>query len=418
MHQSSKIAAAFILSAAASVSSGAESLYIPADRIYTAPEAKPLERGGVLITNGRIVAVADEATRLRMPKETRTSDCRGVVVAGFQNSHVHFLGKPFEGAAVQPAAKLEAAVESMLTRYGFTTVFDTSSVLDDTLAIRSRIERREIRGPRIFTVGWGLFPPDGIPFYIRDLPPAVLAKLPQPRDAAEARSIVRANLAGGAEGTKLFLETTPAPGTTKTLTADVARVAAEETHARGKLLFAHPTSLAGLRAGLDAGVDVFVHTTLGEKEPWDEALVRRMVAQRVSVIPTFKLWHYELAKQHVPPDITEQLVAATLSELRAFKAGGGQILFGTDVGYMHEYDPTDEYVLMQKAGLTPLEILESLTTAPAARFGETAQRGRVQPGLAADLVVLEADPVADVKNFARVRCAFRAGELIYPAQPH
>ena len=94
-----------------------------------------------------------------------------------------------------------------------------------------------------------------------------------------------------------------------------------------------------------AGVDILVHTTLGEKVAWDAALLAEMVAKHMSVIPTFKLWPYELRKEGVPPAVIDRLVSATLEELRAFKAAGGQILFGTDVGYMHEYDPTDEYVL-------------------------------------------------------------------------
>jgi imidazolonepropionase-like amidohydrolase len=141
-----------------------------------------------------------------------------------------------------------------------------------------------------------------------------------------------------------------------------------------------------------------------------------MVKQRAAVIPTFKLWYYELAKQNIPPDIAKKLVDATLDELRAFKAGGGRILFGTDVGYMHDYDPTDEYVLMAQAGLAPMEILASLTTAPANHWKESKTRGRVQPGMAADLVVLGGDPADDVKNFSNVRCVFRGGQLIYPAQ--
>ena len=75
---------------------------------------------------------------------------------------------------------------------------------------------------------------------------------------------------------------------------------------------------------------------------------------------------------------------------------------------MHEFDPTDEYVLMAQAGLTPMQILASLTTAPAARWKESELAGRVAPGLDADLVVLAADPADDVKNFAKVRCVFRA----------
>ena len=139
------------------------------------------------------------------------------------------------------------------------------------------------------------------------------------------------------------------------------------------------------------------------------------INQHVSVIPTFKLWYYELAKQQVPSNIVDNLVEATFEELREFKAAGGQILFGTDVGYMLDYDPTDEYTLMAKAGLSPMEILAALTTAPAARWNEGKRFGRVQAGYAADLVVLDADPAEDVRNFAKVQCTFRAGELIYSA---
>jgi imidazolonepropionase-like amidohydrolase len=200
------------------------------------------------------------------------------------------------------------------------------------------------------------------------------------------------------------------------LSPDIARAAVDETHARGKLVLAHPTSLAGIRLALDAGVDVIVHTTLGESAPWDAKLTREMVAKEMSVIPTFKLWSYELAKQSVPQPVVDRLVGATLAELRSFADAGGQILFGTDVGYMHEFDPTDEFLLMAKAGLTPAQILASLTTAPAKRWKEEKRRGRVEPGFDADLVVLSGDPFEDVRNFARVRCVFRGGKQIYPAR--
>ena len=65
--------------------------------------------------------------------------------------------------------------------------------------------------------------------------------------------------------------------------------------------------------------------------------------------------------------------------MRAYAQAGGQILFGTDVGYMTDYDPAEEYRLMARA-LTPMQILASLTTAPAARWKEEARRGRVAGG--------------------------------------
>ena len=395
-------------------SSAAESWLIPADKIYTAPDAAPIPNGAVLTSNEKIAAVDDAATRRRIAAGTKTADqCRGVVVAGFQNSHVHFMEPAFADAAKKPAADLEGALEAMLTRYGFTTAFDTGSEQPNTLAIRARIEKGELRGPRIKTAGWPLYPQNGIPYYIRDLPPDVLARLQQPKDAVEARADVRANLDAGADATKLFMVTSPDRNSSAVLSPEVARAAVEETHARGKLVLAHPTSVAGIRSALDAGVDVVVHTTLGERAPWDESLLRDMVAKKMSVIPTFKLWKYELAKDRPPQPIVDHLIGATLDELRAFAQAGGQILFGTDVGYMHEYDPTDEYVFMSRAGLTPAQILASLTTAPAQRWNEAARHGKVASGFDADLVVLAGDPFEDVKNFAQVRCVFRAGKLIY-----
>jgi imidazolonepropionase-like amidohydrolase len=82
---------------------------------------------------------------------------------------------------------------------------------------------------------------------------------------------------------------------------------------------------------------------------------------------------------------------------------------------MHEYDPAEEYAGMAKAGLSPMQILASLTTAPAARWNESRERGRIAPGYVADLTVLAADPADDVANFARVRCTLRGGAPIYRA---
>src|SRR5207244_9423682 len=90
-------------------------------------------------------------------------------------------------------------------------------------------------------------------------------------------------------------------------------------------------------------------------------------------------------------------------QLRAFADAGGQVLFGTDVGYMTEYDPTDEYVFMQGAGLSYARILAALTTAPAARFGAATHAGRLAPGYAADIVVLDGDPERDIRAFGTVR---------------
>jgi imidazolonepropionase-like amidohydrolase len=71
---------------------------------------------------------------------------------------------------------------------------------------------------------------------------------------------------------------------------------------------------------------------------------------------------------------------------------------------------------MARAGLTPMQILASLTTAPAARWNEGQLRGRVQAGQMADLVVLNGDPAEDVKHFADVKCTIRSGKPIFTRQ--
>ena len=88
------------------------------------------------------------------------------------------------------------------------------------------------------------------------------------------------------------------------------------------------------------------------------------------------------------------------------------MLFGTDVGYMADDDPTDEYVAMQESGLGYPAILAALTTAPAARFG-ARRTGRLVAGMAADIVVVDGRPDDDIRALARIRLVLRNGRVIY-----
>jgi imidazolonepropionase-like amidohydrolase len=96
-------------------------------------------------------------------------------------------------------------------------------------------------------------------------------------------------------------------------------------------------------------------------------------------------------------------------------AAGGTVLFGTDLGAV-EYDPSAEYRAMSEAGMSFRQILASLTTAPAARFGD-AGAGRLASGLAADVVVLDGDPARDIGAPPSVRYTLRAGRIVHRAAP-
>jgi len=102
-----------------------------------------------------------------------------------------------------------------------------------------------------------------------------------------------------------------------------------------------------------------------------------------------------------------------LDQVRDYARAGGQILFGTDVGYLPDYNPTREYELMEAAGLTCRQILAALTTAPARRFHESDRRGRLARGLEADIVVLGTDPALGPGAFTDVRYTIGAGRVIY-----
>jgi imidazolonepropionase-like amidohydrolase len=115
--------------------------------------------------------------------------------------------------------------------------------------------------------------------------------------------------------------------------------------------------------------------------------------------------------QGAPQAVVDKLVNAGEMELKQYSAVGGTILFGTDVGFYTEYDPTRELEDM-KTVLSWNEILASLTTNPSEFFKATA-KGRVEKGMDADLVVLDGDPAADVRNFAKVAYTIRAGKVIY-----
>ena len=384
-------------------------------RIYAAPDVPAIDGGKVVIAGAKIRSVAG-TSGARMPGATaRAPECNGgVIVAGFQNSHVHFTSDEYLDAGHQPAEALSNALTQMLTRYGYTTVFDITSDRDNTLAMRARIEKGEVRGPRILTVGLPLFPPHGLPVYIAHFRKELLDKLPQPASVDDALKVLRENFAAGTDATKLFIATPQGDGTTKRMPAGIARAAVEETHRHAKLVFAHPTDLAGVQAALDAHVDILAHPPLGAPIPWPEPLMKQVRDAGMSMIPTLKLLRFELEKQHVAADMADRIVRESVEEFGKFSAMGGQVLFGTDVGYMTDYDPTLEYELMAKAGMTPMQILASLTTTPAVRWKEQARRGRLAAGMDADIVVLDADPAAAPGNFARVRCAIRSGEVIYP----
>jgi imidazolonepropionase-like amidohydrolase len=373
-------------------------------RIYTSPTDPPIQDGSVLIVDGHIAAVGPNVS---VPQGATVLPCdHCVVTAGFWNAHVHFTEPKWAMAEWQAAGKLNPQLADMLLSRGFTTVVDTGSNPIDTLAIRRRIERGELTGPLIYTAGRALYPPHGIPYYVRDSTPRWMQFLmPQPGTPQQAAHDVQRNIEIGSDITKLFTGSWIAHGKVLPMPLDIAKAAVERTHLNGRLVFSHPSNLAGTQVAIQSGVDVLAHAP-DSTEGIDRTLFETMVHQNMAMIPTLKMFATTVTTNSGYLD-------PIYAEVRQFHELGGQLIFGTDVGYMRDYSTQDEFAALGKCGLSPMDILAMLTTNPASRFGVSNSKGTVTAGKLADLTILDADPAQNPAAFSQVRMTIRSGRVIY-----
>jgi imidazolonepropionase-like amidohydrolase len=334
-----------------------------------------------------------------------------VVTAGFWNSHVHIFTPGLLHSEKLSSSELSSKLEAMLTRWGFTTVFDIASLLDNTNSIRRRIDSGEARGPRILTVGEPFYPKGGIPVYIRGFLEENHVSLPEDDSPAQAAERVRRQIQNGAYGVKIFAGSIQSQSVL-VMPLDFATAIVAEAHRAGKPVFAHPSNTEGIEVALKSGVDILAHTA-PMSGPWTPDLVQRIKAARIALVPTLTLFELEYKKFGGTPEEVAETIRVASQQLKSYSDAGGQILFGTDVGYTDQFDTAEEFTLMSRAGLTWQQILASLTTNPAERFGFATRFGRIAKGLDADIVVLSADPAQDVAAFSKVAFTIRQGKILF-----
>lgn len=401
---------ALLLLALISYPAWASDLALVGAKIYPSPTEPPIENGSILIREGRIVAVGPAST-IKIPKDATVIDCKGLIVtAGFWNSHVHVFTPRLLQARTAPASELNDKLDLMFNRWGFTTVFDISSSLDNTLALRSRIDSGELHGPRILTVGEPIWTIE--PVYVRDFLNAHHISMPPTRTPDEAIALVRSHAAKGANGIKLFTGSYQGQGKVANLPLAVAQAAVREAHRRHMPVFAHPQNIEGVDVAINSGVDVLAHT-VPQSPPWTPEFVSRLKNAHLALIPTLTLFDFESRKGDESDQERNQWISQMVAELAAYNQAGGDILFGTDIGYIDHYDTAMEFDLMSKAGMTFPQILASLTTNPARKFGFSDHLGRIAAGMDADIVVLSADPAVDISALSKVRYTIRGGKIIY-----
>jgi imidazolonepropionase-like amidohydrolase len=370
--------------------------------VYVSPEHQIQRHVTILVQDGKISAVG---TKVRVLAGTPVLPCNHCVVfSGFWNTHVHFTGPQWEGAAHRPAAELTSDMQAMLTHSGFTTVVDLSSEPVNTTALRRRVESGEVAGPKIYTAGFGLYPPNGIPYYLEDLPSSLRALLPQPSTSAEARAAVQRNLKYGTDVVKLFTGSYLTKEKVVHMPVQVAMAAVSVGHRHGQLVFAHPSDLEGVEIAIESGVDVLAHAP-NTFDKVDESLIRSLVVHHMAMTPTLKLFS------------GGNNIGSIREVVARFHAESGTLLFGTDTGFLSDYDVTEEYHQLALAGLSFRDILAMLTTNPAAKFKVSARTGSIAVGSDGDLTVVAENPAAgDLRAFAHVLYTIRAGRVIFDAR--
>jgi imidazolonepropionase-like amidohydrolase len=382
--------------------------------VYTQPDRPPLHDATILIHDTRIAAVGPTRST-KLLSNARTIDCTGLTItAGFWNSHVHFLAPELLNADHQPIDVLNSQLRTMFTRWGFTTVFDIASSLANTNYIRSQIEAGKLLGPRVLTVGEPFW--IKTPIYVQQYLATFHIAMPEAQSIPQAVARVDQQIHNGADGTKIFAGSIESDHV-EYMPLDLARAIGDEAHRQNKLVFSHPSTIKGIELSLDAGVDILAHVTTSEANEagttWPPQLIARMKAAHMSLIPTLTLFDVEMRRGHASPEATQQVLALAVSQLHAYASAGGQILVGTDIGYIDHYDTAEEFQLMSRAAMTFPQILASLTTNPAQRFGYTSHSGRIAPGFDADLVVLKSDPAADITALSHVAYTIRNGKILF-----
>jgi len=189
----------------------------------------------------------------------------------------------------------------------------------------------------------------------------------------------------------------------------------ESAHRMGRRVTAHAHGVDGINAFLKAGGDSIEHGTYLDND--SIALFKKNGAY---LVPTLMAGDYVARIAASPgnfftPAQTAKALEAgpkMLDMARRANAGGVKIAFGTDSGVSAHGDNAYEFVLLNRAGLSPLDAIRAATVNAADHLGVSAEVGSLAPGKAADLVAVSGDPLADVSVLQKVETVIKGGVVV------
>lgn len=394
----------------------------------------------VIVVDGRITAVGP-AGIVAVPKESRRIDAAGkYLVPGLVDTHVHI---PPEGSDEKSATR----EFQLFLAHGVTTA-RVMIGQPEHLLLRDRIARGELLGPTLLVAS----PPLGIKA-------GALRGVPEIKQPEDARRFALDAKQAGYDGVKVLDGMSRAE-------YDAYVAGARES---GLPVWGHVPDPVGLFRALEAKQDTidhlagYVEALIPEDSPLlkqdvvrladalaaaDESRLPRLVeatrAAGIANVPTLDFWRVlvnaaspeELAagrpglayvpaktvaewseqqrrareRSPRPKDVVDRYHALRARIVRALHAAGRPVLLGTDspdVWNVPGVAAHTELRLLVEAGFSPREALEASTREPARLLHGEREFGAIAPGLRADLLLLDADPLADVANLER-----RAGVMV------
>ncbi len=393
-------------------------------------------RGGAWLDSRRLVVRDGRIETILSPDDVAPVDARVVdlaglhVVPGLIDCHTHLVGEvewgDIAGHVGSPAreALIGAKHAAATLRAGFTTVRDVGayrSFVDCEL--RDAIEHGWVEGPRMRCAGTYVTRPGGGGEISSDA-----ASLGLPDDVrfgvvhaagttagpADVRRIVGAILDRGADVVKIVATgAVLTPGTAPTeveLSEDEIRSAVEAAAERGAYVAAHAHGAAGIANAARAGVRSVEHGSL-----MDEAAIELMAGRGTYLVADLYNGDFIAAegrRAHWPAETLRKNDETTEAQRAGFRkavAAGVRIAFGTDSGVYPHGDNAIQLAYYVRYGLSPLAAIRSATLWAAECIGWDDRVGTLEPGLFADLVAVDGDPLVDVTLLERPVAVVKGG---------
>lgn len=411
---------------------GPTTTVVHAGWVLARPGHEPLIEQSIVVRDGRVVELL---TGFEAIEGAHVIDVRDAyVLPGLIDLHVHLTTSPEPGGDLDDVtqsssdlALVAAGHARRLLAAGFTTVLDLGTGHrtheEAVFALRDAIAAGKQDGPRILAVGSPLsIPGQSRVARFRDGVERVAGPDNVCSGADDCRRAVRAQVKRGADVINFYntgsLLSDPSPA--MTFTEEEMRAIVDAAHVLGLPVVADggntPGDARGINAALRAGVDSVDTVTYPDDETF-----RLLNAGTAWFVP--HLYALEAAVGDTPGTLREgtmgwlplpileflyRLKQEPPSAIAAHTAGV-RFAFGSDPGVFPHGDNAREFAELVRAGLSPMQAIESATTSAAAMLRRDTELGTLERGKAADLIAVAGNPLQDIRELERVRFVMKGG---------